>query len=377
MKISIKIFFAFFLFATAPGISSVYAHDIVFCGERIPVDDKFVADKLMNIIRRQIPNVNLPQLRQRTNQYFGIVESYLQATRLPEDFKYLAIVESGFQNVTSPVGAAGFWQLMPETARERGLIVNDLIDERNDIYKSTYAACKVLANYYLEIKRRFGVTSWVLTSAAYNFGIGNMSKAITKQGKDYFQMNLNPETAGYVYKIIAVKELFEYPELYMQKIGYNVFNAKAKVKKIDATDNDDAVFSTMTVKVNQRDGNHPEKINTKVDRNDLKTAQAKPKMEDEGTITFISAEIVGKYKKFDDGDLVSFKLQDNLQVANRFTAKGNIIQGRGWLIDDKIYIDLGYDRSIVIYDLNNQKGISFASLKKKETVIMKIINFND
>src|SRR4051812_43055228 len=70
-----------------------HAHEIVFCGERIPVNEQFVADKLMNIIRKQINYVNMPELRARVNKYFHIVEYYLKATGLPEDFKYLAIVE--------------------------------------------------------------------------------------------------------------------------------------------------------------------------------------------------------------------------------------------------------------------------------------------
>lgn len=200
------------------------AHDIIFCGERIPVHNDFVAQKLMNVIRYQIPNVNLPQLRKRVQANFPRVEYYLRATGLPEDLKYLAIVESGFENVTSSVGARGFWQLMPETAKELGLTVSSSLDERDNLDKSTYAACRHLAYYYLEIKKKFGIYSWVLAVAAYNFGIGNISKAIQRQGKDYFTMHLNQETALYVYKIIAVKELFEYPELYMKDFGYNVFS---------------------------------------------------------------------------------------------------------------------------------------------------------
>src|SRR5689334_2459927 len=145
------------------------AHEIIFCGERIPVQNNFVADKLMNVIRQQVPYVNLPQLRKRVEANFPIVEYYLRETGLPEDFKYLAIVESGFLNLTSKAGARGFWQLMPETATELGLVVSPTIDERDNIYKSTYAACKVLASYYLRIKKIYGVSSWVLTAAAYNF----------------------------------------------------------------------------------------------------------------------------------------------------------------------------------------------------------------
>jgi membrane-bound lytic murein transglycosylase D len=199
------------------------AHDIIFCGERIPVNNDFVANKLMNVIRKQIPNVNLPSLRQRALLYFPFVESFLKRSGLPADFKYLPIVESGFLVQTSGAGARGFWQLMPATAKDMGLVVSTTLDERDDINKSTMAACKVLSSYYTTIQKKHKVSSWILTAAAYNFGIGNIINAIQNQGKDYFTMNLNAETAVYVYKMIAVKELFEFPELYMKSFGYNVF----------------------------------------------------------------------------------------------------------------------------------------------------------
>ena len=123
------------------------AHDIYFCGEAIPMDNDFVATKLMDVIRHQIPNVNLPSLRQRALTYFPFVEGYLRKCGIPEDFKYLPIVESGFMILSSRVGARGFWQLMPPTAKQYGLKVEGGIDERDDINKSTYAACRVLVEY--------------------------------------------------------------------------------------------------------------------------------------------------------------------------------------------------------------------------------------
>ena len=351
------------------------AHEISFCGEKIPVDDRFVSDKLMNIIKRQINYVNVASLRQRVNQYMSQVEYYLHATGLPEDFKYLAIVESGFKtNVSSSAGAAGFWQLMPATAKDLGLIVNELVDERTDFNKSTYAACKVLANYYLYIRKQFGISSWVLTAAAYNNGIGNIKNAITKQGTNYFQMQLNEETAAYVYKIIAVKELFEFPELYMKDFGYNIFSTAkdAKSKNVkDATVPNKLNVGGMTVKVDEKDGEHPVDLNDKSN-----TAKTKKKPNTEN-IKFVSAQIIGKYKKFKDNDIVSIKLLDDLKVFNRFTGKGSIIQGRGWIIDDRVMIDLGYDHMVILYDLKNEKGVTLKSLKKKEMVIMKVDTANN
>ncbi len=339
-------------FANANSQSS--GHDIIFCGERIPVTNRFVADKLMNIIRKQMHYVNMPKLRERANKYFGIVEGYLRATGLPEDFKYLAIVESGFTTAVSKAGAAGFWQIMEPTARDWGLVVNENVDERNDIYKSTHAACKELARNYLYIRKRYGISSWVLAAAAYNNGIGNIANAINRQGDNYFQMKLNAETAVYVYKIIAVKELFEYPELYMKNFGYNVFTtSQTNPQSQEENVSDTAAFSSMELKVNENDGNHPDRLDTSImfDKNNLKNYV--PQNQIFGKITFVRAQIVGKYAEFKDGDLVSFELLDNMQVGNHFIGKGSIVQWRGWKIDDRVYVDLGYDNNVIMYDLKS------------------------
>lgn len=349
-------------------------HDIIFCGERIPVNDKFVEDKLMNIIKKQINNVNVPELRQRVKQYMSIIEYYLEATGLPEDFKYLAIVESGFKNLVSSAGAAGFWQLMPATARELGLVINGTTDERNDVNKSTYAACKVLATSYLFIRKKFGISSWVLTAASYNTGIGNIKNAITRMGTNYFQMELNAETAAYVYKIIAVKELFEYPEIYMKDFGFNIFNKTSAGKSKKANnipDTDKPETGGMTVKVNENDGEHPLKM---AKRSKSSNVSAK---ENSSKVKFVSAEIIGKYKNFKDGGLISLKLTDDLLVGSRFSSKMTKIQGRGWIIDNRVMVDLGYEHSVILCDLSNEKGIPISSLKDSEKVILKVINTND
>jgi hypothetical protein len=341
------------------------AHEITFCGEKIPVADRFVADKLMGLIKKQMNYAIVSQLRQKENEYMKTIEYYLMKTGLPEDIKYLAIVESGLRNVVSPVGAAGFWQIMKPTAGDLDLIVNGEVDERNDINKSTYAACKLLANYYLKIRRDFRISSWVLTTAAYNNGIGNISKAIKRQGKNYFEMDLNKETAEYVYKIIAIKELLEFPELYMQGFGYNIFtttksnntpNAKNDIEKLN--------LGGMTVKVDETDGAHPENLDKKI---------TEVKNPNTGKEKFITAEITGKYKKFKDGNIISFTLKEDLQVQNRFTSKGMVIQGRGWIIDDRVVVDLGYDHYVVLMDKEKVKGITLKSLKNKDDVILKVI----
>lgn len=345
----------------------VTAHEVTFCGEKIPVADRFVADKLMGIIKKQMNYSIVSQLRQKENEYMKTIEYYLMKTGLPEDIKYLAIVESGLRNVVSPAGAAGFWQIMKPTAGDMNLIVNGEIDERNDINKSTYAACKVLASYYLRIRKDFRISSWVLTTAAYNNGIGNISKAIKRQGKNYFEMSLNKETAEYVYKIIAIKELLEYPELYMQGFGYNIFTATKENNTSNTKGKNDIEklnLGGMTVKVDEADGEHPENLDKKI--KEVKEVNT-------GNEKFITASITGKYKKFKDGNLISFTLKEDLQVLNRFTSKGMVVQGRGWIIDNRVVVDLGYDHYVVLMDDEKVKGITLKSLKSNDDVLLKII----
>lgn len=318
-------------------------HEVIFCGERIPVDNNFVASKLMNVIRKQVPVVNLPKLRRQANAWFPTFERYLARHGLPMDLKYIPVVESGFTNATSHAGAAGYWQLMPETARGLGLVVNDAVDERLDISKATEAACKLLKSYYSSI----GV--WALTLAGYNFGIGNISKAMKKQGSNYFSMQLNPETAVYVYKIIAVKELFEYPELYIKDFGYNVFNANAKPVNTGGGSDSDDDFKTMSVKVMGKNVREPK----------IKLAYYAAHLEDA--------------KKFNDGDLIRIVFDEDIYTSSGPSRKGYGFKATGWIIDDRVFIDLNMGHELTVYGMDNLKGIPLEDLKKnkKPEVILK------
>jgi len=110
------------------------------------------------------------------------------------------LVESGLDNVRSPVGAAGFWQFMPPTARGRGLEGNQYVDERYNLEKSTKAACEYLKTAY----KQFG--SWSLAAASYNMGKGGVNNQLTKQKvESYYELDLNNETSRYVYRILAAK----------------------------------------------------------------------------------------------------------------------------------------------------------------------------
>jgi len=331
------------------------------------MEDKFVANKLMNIIRQQFNYINFPALRQRISQDMPKVEEWLRATYLPQDFKYLAIVESGFKNdAQSGAGAMGFWQLMKPTARDWGLSVDGPVDDRMDFDKATYAACLELARNYTQIRKSFGISSWVLTAAAFNVGVGSIKKSISRQGTNYFTMSLNPETAAYVYKIIAIKELYEYPELYMKGFGYNVFTTTPDPKKTgdNKSGNDLSGFGVMKVDVNAADGLHPENISQGLKKNNTAVT--------EESYYAITGKIRGKYKTINDGDNIDIEPDSDLQVKNWFSAKGKIIKGRAWVIDGRVMIDLGFDHDVILFDKDDVKGIPLKKVKNKGKVIIRI-----
>lgn len=143
----------------------------------------------------------------RAARWFPLIEPILDAHGLPDDFKYLAIIESGLSQAVSPAGAAGFWQFMKATAPSYGLKVNGQVDERYHVEKATHAACQ----YLIEAREEFG--SWALAAASYNMGRAGVRKALKSQGvESYWDLHLNEETARYVYRLLAVKAIFEEPE---------------------------------------------------------------------------------------------------------------------------------------------------------------------
>ena len=148
----------------------------------------------------------------RAQRYFPIIEPILESYGIPDDFKYLALIESGLQNVTSPAGAKGFWQIMKPTGKEYGLEINSNIDERNNLELATVVACK----YLLKAKVKFG--NWTLAAASYNAGISGVSKQLERQGvSSYYDLLLGEETGRYMFRIVALKEIMTHPKKY----GFN------------------------------------------------------------------------------------------------------------------------------------------------------------
>jgi membrane-bound lytic murein transglycosylase D len=177
-----------------------------FARESLPAGIKVKRKMKYMLATYNYRHLQTNRLHQKAAQWFPIIEPILKKYGIPQDFKYVPLVESGLQAGTSPKGAAGFWQFMPGTARTYGLRINSGVDERNNLRKSTIAACK----YIKELYSVFG--NWTMVAAAYNVGDTHMKRQINRQNQDnYFKMKLNRETAGYVYKLISMKEIVENP----------------------------------------------------------------------------------------------------------------------------------------------------------------------
>jgi len=187
--------------------------DYSFANEALPVNDASVRRRLrVSLQKHNYRYVNSNILQNKALLLFPIIEPILKAYGIPDDFKYVPIVESGFGEGTSSRGARGIWQFMPGTARHYGLKVGDGVDERTNLRKSTNAACRYIKELHLEFN------SWTLAAAAYNNGENQIERAINNQNEDnYFLMHLNSETAAYVYNLIAVKQIISQPGKYGYK----------------------------------------------------------------------------------------------------------------------------------------------------------------
>ena len=149
-------------------------------------------------------------LIKRANRYFPIIEPILKANGIPDDFKYLMVIESNLNNIArGPAGAAGMWQFMQTTGREFGLEVNPNIDERYHVEKATRAACQYLKDAY----QRYG--NWLCVAAAYNAGQGRISTQLQKQMVEQaVDLWLVEETSRYMFRLLAAKEIFNNPQRY-------------------------------------------------------------------------------------------------------------------------------------------------------------------
>lgn len=184
-----------------------------FAGEALPLNDPDIYERMdKELLVNTYWQSNGLLMFKRAHKYFPVIEPILKKHGVPDDFKYLAVIESGLTNAVSPAGARGVWQIMPATGREYGLEINDNVDERYSLEKSTEVACE----YLKKSKEQLG--SWTLAAAAYNAGNSGVSRRLEEQDvKDYYDLLLGEETGRYLFRIVALKEILSHPDKY----GFN------------------------------------------------------------------------------------------------------------------------------------------------------------
>ncbi|MDX2002380.1 MAG: lytic transglycosylase domain-containing protein [Chitinophagales bacterium] len=215
--------------------------NVEFAGERVPLEQNDVKERFdRELLVNTYWHSNSLQMFKQSAKALPIIEKILKEEGVPDDFKYLAIAESGLRDVISPSSAAGVWQFLKPTAEELGLKVTDEVDERFHLEKSTRAACKYLKN----CKQMFG--TWTLAAASYNIGHNRM-KDIVKQQKvgSYYDLYLNEETSRYIFRIMALKEIFTHPKKYGFYLGREDLyeTIPYKTVKVDTTINDLSQFA--------------------------------------------------------------------------------------------------------------------------------------
>jgi len=212
-------------------VSPHIPESLFLAGEPVPLESFSVREKLDKelIINTYRHSSSILYLK-RASRWFPLIEPILEAHGIPNDFKYLAVIESGLTQAVSPAGASGFWQFMKKTAPEYDLEVTSTVDERYHVEKSTHAACRYLKESY----EKFG--NWALAAASYNMGMSGVEKRLEAQGVDsYWDLHLNSETGRYVYRILAVKEVLSHPEAYGFQLTDNDLYHPHEVREIEVT----------------------------------------------------------------------------------------------------------------------------------------------
>lgn len=184
--------------------------ELNFAGERVPLEYFDVNESMdMELLSNTFFHSQTIRMIKLANRYFPQIEPILEEHGIPADFKYLAIAESNLSNAVSPAGAVGFWQITRGTASDYGLEVNNEVDERYHLEKSTVVACE----YLLESYEKYG--NWTMAAASYNVGRRGIDRQVTRQKvDDYYDLLLNQETARYIFRILAFKLILEDPAAY-------------------------------------------------------------------------------------------------------------------------------------------------------------------
>ncbi|CAB1061484.1 Membrane-bound lytic murein transglycosylase D precursor (EC [Olavius sp. associated proteobacterium Delta 1] len=193
-------------------ISSVHVSGpLDFCGEIVELDNPEVRERLEKELLLTL--WDRPQIVlwiKRSKRFFPIIEKMLQEHNMPQDLKYIVIIESALRpHAGSRKGAIGFWQFMEATGRRYGLVINSEKDERRNIFRSTEAAI----SYYKELYEL--LKSWTLSAAAYNMGEqGLQSEILAQKSNNYYHLYLPLETQRYIMRAISAKIILSAPEAY-------------------------------------------------------------------------------------------------------------------------------------------------------------------
>ncbi len=181
-----------------------------FAGEAVPLDLFYVREALDRelTVNTYFHSSTLFMFK-RAHRWLPVIDSILRKNGVPEDFKYVAMIESGLRNVVSPTGATGYWQFVNNTGKEYGLEINDEVDERYHVERSTEAACQYFNDTYAVFH------SWTLAAVSYNGGKNLVSDAMERQGvSSFYDLLLNEETTRYIYRILALKIIYNHPTQY-------------------------------------------------------------------------------------------------------------------------------------------------------------------
>ncbi len=195
-------------------ISPKIPNNVTVFGEGVPLDNFEVYERVDReiLVNTYWHSATILAIK-RAARWFPIIEPILKQNNIPDDFKYLAVVESNLENVVSPAGATGYWQFIKSAAKQYGLEVTDEVDERYDVIKSTEAACKYLNTAY----QMFG--NWTMSASSYNAGMSGIDKwSGLQKTTNYWNLVLGSETSRYVSRIIAMKLIMENPSAY----GYDL-----------------------------------------------------------------------------------------------------------------------------------------------------------
>jgi membrane-bound lytic murein transglycosylase D len=218
-----KLLFSFIVFVLFFLIQNVHAQmslpeipsKISFCSEPVPLDDPDIKQRLeKELIINANKHASTILILKESGRWKSYLQAMLDSAAVPQDFFYLAVIESELDPMSrSSAGATGFWHFTESTAKEYGLEISDYVDERRDPEKSTRAACEFLKRAY----KKFG--SWTLAAAAFNRGSKGIENAVNGQhANSYYQLYLNEETTRYVFRILALKLIIEAPGKY----GYSL-----------------------------------------------------------------------------------------------------------------------------------------------------------